>query len=263
MGTSGKPPLQAHQHLIDWVKRYFVSDHPRSKRLSKDEEEDEASPPQSNDDGAANAFDVLMQNGRDDADREHAVRQTRRLPLILQHAGHSRTIVGYEETPAGTSLLLFDPGKWLAKDMRSVGLQHVRQARKATPVPPPPRRSSHSSSHESLRFSRPYTNGASEPIMFPEESRQPEVLEDEEMTSGGWVRRRVTQVRKRSRDKESDEVELPKRQRLSKMLSDFRVSEEMLSKHKEYQVLWFPGGPVLSTEERAARKVPTSELLRG
>ena len=61
--------------------------------------------------GEKSAFDVLMRSGENDTGRGEAVRQTRKLPLILQHNGHSRTIVGYEETQRGTYLLLFDPGR--------------------------------------------------------------------------------------------------------------------------------------------------------
>ena len=37
---------------------------------------------------------------------------TDRMPIILQHQGHSRTIVGIEKTRKGdTNLLMFDPAK--------------------------------------------------------------------------------------------------------------------------------------------------------
>jgi hypothetical protein len=36
---------------------------------------------------------------------------TDKMPLILQHNGHSRTIVGYEVSKSGAvTLLAFDPG---------------------------------------------------------------------------------------------------------------------------------------------------------
>lgn len=42
-----------------------------------------------------------------------AVTLSPRMPLILQHAGHSRTIVGYELSKKGTvNLLEFDPSKY-------------------------------------------------------------------------------------------------------------------------------------------------------
>jgi hypothetical protein len=39
---------------------------------------------------------------------------TDKMPLILQHDGHSRTIVGYEVSQKGVvNLLCFDPAKWV------------------------------------------------------------------------------------------------------------------------------------------------------
>jgi len=62
-------------------------------------------------DGTRSAFDVLMGSDANGTSRGKGVRQTAKLPLILQHSGHSRTIVGYEETRSGTNVLLFDPGR--------------------------------------------------------------------------------------------------------------------------------------------------------
>jgi hypothetical protein len=42
--------------------------------------------------------------------RASAVTVTDRMPFILQHDGHSRTIVGYEIVRGSTNLLMFDPG---------------------------------------------------------------------------------------------------------------------------------------------------------
>ena len=42
--------------------------------------------------------------------RASAVTVTDRMPFILQHDGHSRTIVGYEIMRGSTDLLMFDPG---------------------------------------------------------------------------------------------------------------------------------------------------------
>lgn len=35
------------------------------------------------------------------------------MPLILQHAGHSRTVVGFEKYQNGVNLLIFDPSKYV------------------------------------------------------------------------------------------------------------------------------------------------------
>ena len=41
-----------------------------------------------------------------------AISVTDRMPVVLQHDGHSRTIIGYEITQTGSiNLLMFDPSK--------------------------------------------------------------------------------------------------------------------------------------------------------
>lgn len=53
-----------------------------------------------------NAFTQLMSSDGT------PIRMTRKMPLYLQHAGHSRTIVGFEVDSQGNSnLLIFDPAK--------------------------------------------------------------------------------------------------------------------------------------------------------
>jgi hypothetical protein len=68
--------------LINWVVQYFA---PKKIQDSK----------------PVNLFDSL---------KISPVTITEKMPLILQHNGHSRTIVGFEVDKAGvTNLLLFDP----------------------------------------------------------------------------------------------------------------------------------------------------------
>jgi hypothetical protein len=52
------------------------------------------------------AFDALMDTGGS------AIRVTDKMPLYLQHQGHSRTVVGIEVASDGEAhLLMFDPGR--------------------------------------------------------------------------------------------------------------------------------------------------------
>jgi len=86
------------------------------------------------------------------------------------------------------------------------------------------------------------------------------------MTAGGWVRRKVTKVAKKAKgygagtNEKDDEVE--RKKGVPQLLSNFRVTEERLAKFREYQILVFTGGPVLSGQERAGRKVITSTPVR-
>lgn len=271
--------------LIRWVKGYFVSWHHfwASEAMPDEQDDGDRSPSASSarrSISEKSAFDVLMRSDEKGAGRGEVVRQTRKLPLILQHNGHSRTIVGYEETQRGTYLLLFDPGRCaelvashtlhpanrrtMPKDIAIAGLHHIdtsRQTRRrSSGGPTPPRKPSHSSSHESIKFTRPYTNGASEPVLFPAANDNVENLhEDEYITPGGWVRKKVSKVTRRGR---GDEGVGERRKTLPQLLSCFRVSEESLSKFKEYQVLAFTGEPLLSLDERERKKVVTSTVIR-
>ena len=70
----------AAEKVVRWIKTYFSPSHG----------------------GAQTVNDVL--NG--------AVTVTERMPVVLQHAGHSRTVVGYEVQGDGEcNLLVFDPSK--------------------------------------------------------------------------------------------------------------------------------------------------------
>lgn len=195
-----------------------------------------------------------MENGK-----RKAVIQTDKLPLILQHKGHSRTIVGYEETHRGTNLLLFDPGRSTPSDIRNAGLEISKRNQPRLSISTPPRRPSHQTSHESIAFNRPYTNGNSEPVFLPNDS--PDILDDEEVSPDGWVKKKVNKLR-HSLSEESRVGGKERKQSVPQILADFRVSVERLGKFDQYQVLKFTGGAVLSMEERARRKVITSTVVK-
>lgn len=76
--------------LIDWVVKYFTP-----------------------------TADKNQQTVTDALRGAQAVTVTERMPIILQHQGHSRTIIGYEATKSGINLLLFDPSKQVARPVLS------------------------------------------------------------------------------------------------------------------------------------------------
>ncbi|ORX40679.1 peptidase family C78-domain-containing protein [Kockovaella imperatae] len=163
-------PRTAHIALQQWVRKYFT-------------EEDQASGGGHSD---QSAYDQIMRTSQNGLGRGSPVRLTSKLPLILQHSGHSRTIVGYEEISQGNiNLLLFDPGRSMSKELRKAGLEqlqvdHHRHSSSGLGLSrtesPSIRRQVHASgsrntlrrssdtrhSHEAMVFSPPYTNGASE-----------------------------------------------------------------------------------------------------
>lgn len=72
------------QVLVEWVVRYFSAGHSHPQHTTVDE---------------------ALRGA-------HPVTVTDKMPLVLQHKGHSRTIVGYEQTRSGAvNLLQFDPSR--------------------------------------------------------------------------------------------------------------------------------------------------------
>ena len=88
--STGSSSRTTQQALTEWVFDYFQVDLPGSGSEK------------------ANAFDKLMGSGGS------SIRIARdKMPLYLQHQGHSRTIVGVEVTKSkNLNLILFDPGRW-------------------------------------------------------------------------------------------------------------------------------------------------------
>lgn len=160
------------------------------------------------------------------------VQMSPRLPLILQHSGHSRTIVGYEETRGGAiNLILFDPGRTIPKLARAAGINHLKE-RSTTGEAGPSRPSKRSRAveqsghqkYEALPFRRPYMNSEWSTADTPEDAQTMRggsihVADDEEVDDEGWVRKKVSKVKdalgRRSKDGEGDS---------SKVLGHFRVN---------------------------------------
>ena len=203
--------------------------------------------------------------------------------------------MGYEETTNGTiNLLLFDPGRSVPKTLRSEAISRLAAPPKIKPrlQAEPGLRRSLTESHETLRFSRPYSNGASEIITPTLEVSVPPrsvngddgvnrlnggsaLLEsDEEMDQGGWVRKKIAKSVKRAmggvtgKRKEREEAGVD-------CLDKFRVglgglkrvhpltvcdSADWDSWNSEFQVLAFTGGPLLSPSQREQRKILSSTV---
>ncbi|OXG77798.1 hypothetical protein C349_05048 [Cryptococcus neoformans var. grubii Br795] len=293
----------AYIRLQQWVKDYF----------------NESTESPSN----GSAFDVLMRSGENSAGRGEVVRVSNRFPLILQHSGHSRTIVGYEENARGdVNLLLFDPGKTMPKDIRNAALTRLVKSRAQASLPlintslstwgnnnagnnerskrPGGLRKKSSSqsqvekTHESVPFSPPFTNGRAEVIYDVDrnkstnggESQTVEHLrggaedglghsgrsastaipieDDEEITSSGWVRKKRTLKSKipSSSSASRNLIDPTSPTQAIKTLNHFRVNLGNLSKHTQYQILMFTGGPVLGYSERERRKAVSSTIIR-
>jgi len=80
-------PNAQHVKLFQWVENYFKSG--------------------------------LPQGTDSTAGGVRGIERTERLPLYLQHEGHSRTIIGIEERREGQQLLILDPAKKVADPLRN------------------------------------------------------------------------------------------------------------------------------------------------
>ncbi|KAG9050079.1 hypothetical protein FS837_007832 [Tulasnella sp. UAMH 9824] len=108
--------------LIHWVVEYFSSS--TSPSL--------APPPSAN-----------QSSSSEDRHSSHVI-MSNHMPIILQHNGHSRTIVGYEMTRYDvTNLLIFDPARTIKDPLRTAALaSHNRsKRRRAATFSPTPNKS--------------------------------------------------------------------------------------------------------------------------
>ncbi|KAG8933309.1 hypothetical protein FRC01_009959 [Tulasnella sp. 417] len=106
--------------LIHWVVEYFSSSTTSPSQA----------PPPS----------VAQSSSPEDRHNTH-ITMSNHMPIILQHNGHSRTIVGYELTRYGvTNLLIFDPARSIKEPLRKAALashNRTKKQRVATFSPPP------------------------------------------------------------------------------------------------------------------------------
>ncbi|KAL1409950.1 hypothetical protein Q8F55_003949 [Vanrija albida] len=173
----------------------------------------------------------------DDVGHPGSVRISTRLPVILQHSGHSRSIVGYEESAKGEiNLLVFDPAKTVPKDVRTAGIEQVRQSRNGVAHSP--------TTVQTTLTSEPAATRAREG------DEAAELSEDDEVGPGGWVRRRKMSLSKLKVGNGT----------LPSSLGVFRVNMNRFSSHTKYQVLAFTGGSLLTPDERLERQTPTSTI---
>ncbi|EJU03222.1 hypothetical protein DACRYDRAFT_21478 [Dacryopinax primogenitus] len=184
--------------LQEWVKKYFS------------EAENSRS--------AMTAFDLLNSS---------PVLIANKLPIILQHAGHSRTIVGYEQDKSGgVNLLLLDPAKTLSEEVRQKAIS-LLQPDLGTKIP------------------RGITAGFVQKMM--------------KRTVTGDIPPRVDEVVNEVPANNVQSVVVDEKSAGS-LLSAVRVNLRNLSRKDEYQLLYFPLEAPLSEEQRMRRKVVTSDI---
>ncbi|KAI0807167.1 peptidase family C78-domain-containing protein [Fomes fomentarius] len=186
---------------------------------------------------------------------------TDKIPIILQHKGHSRTIVGYEQVKGGAiNLLTFDPScRTIPQNIRQAGSKYHN-----------PSRVDHASSSKPARVLHA--------AMHPVETIRLHKRKSPDRPVGSWKKQRTNgNVRVDDKDIiviEDDEDDAENRSNANKLsiqrnsldvldpnevLKLFRIAPKALRRHKQYQILWFPLTDPLTEEEKMRRRVVTSQ----
>ncbi|KAG8891000.1 hypothetical protein FRB98_000009 [Tulasnella sp. 332] len=296
----GIPPLSSGSHrLTRGLPSTTLVDFPKSKDGSKKDTADtllqwivgyfdtapEMAPTPSG--SQSNAYDLLRSAS--------PVTVTSLMPLILQHKGHSRTIVGYEVTKNGaTNLLIFDPAKAPKSDLRRAALQaHDRMRARRQPTLSVTNQSTPGSSSSLVtlthrRFRSKILKPLKRVLGGSGNNREPIIIDSDdegatrqakrargssqESTDDDEIEILVREVmgeperarrQEPHRDEETEGGLWPEERELdpSKVVNHFRVNIGRLSKHDEYQVLYFPLTEPLTDFQKRQRVVVTSERV--
>ncbi|EAU88402.2 hypothetical protein CC1G_05168 [Coprinopsis cinerea okayama7 len=221
------------QMVIDWIVNYF-------------------SPPESAGQGSRNAFQALVST--------NPVTVTDKPPIILQHAGHSRSIVGYEVNRQGeVNLLAFDSGTCLPKEIREMALSLHKSA---------------SDDNDKENNKRKMNLEVSSPN--PKRQRSCKFEDDEVVIVGSTVQGDDDEIIYTGSNSPLKKAEGSKSGLSGPSKSNtpggktfdykgivrhFRLGSKKLGKNKQYQILYFPMTEPLSDSEIRSRKVVTSTKI--
>ncbi|KAH7926299.1 DUF1671-domain-containing protein [Leucogyrophana mollusca] len=216
--------------LTDWVMDYFSPPSPSTRAATVDEILRGATP----------------------------VVATDKMPLILQHQGHSHTIIGYEVMRNGNvNLLVFDPSYLPNKRLREAGLQGLPLSPCSSPSKPRTR------SHVLPSIMHPFSSGLTSTLKragrspSPNASVSKRVRTTSDSDSHDVIiitdsdSEHETQAHSRSKPR-------PQADNFIDMLKYFRLDNKKLARKNKYQILYFPMDDPWNEKERASRKVVTS-----
>ncbi|PCH38291.1 DUF1671-domain-containing protein [Wolfiporia cocos MD-104 SS10] len=174
----------------------------------------------------------------------NAIVITDKMPLILQHDGHSRTVVGCERCSDGNiNLLVFDPSRYIPQDIWDAGLA-VHNSQMA----------------ESLRSHRNSVSSIMHDALHPVQTIRSHKRKADAESEGETAKKP-----RASMDAQDGDQTTPTRNNVaqdnvqrdpdwSKVLNIVRLSASMLRKKRRYQILYFPLTEPLTESERWARR---------
>ncbi|KZT11443.1 DUF1671-domain-containing protein, partial [Laetiporus sulphureus 93-53] len=171
---------------------------------------------------------------------------TDKMPIILQHNGHSRTVVGCERCPDGSiNLLVFDPSTRILADVRDAGLANCRST---DPIETQYHRHVSPSQvlHEVLhpvQTIKPHKHKMDDEILVPDTVKKSRICLEE---LGKQDRADSFHASRNGLSQKQPD--------LTKVLNVFRLRANKLKKKRLYQVLYFPLTDPLSEDERWARR---------
>lgn len=205
--------------LLRWIVDYFTQDAPKQGNIN---------------DALRAASPVVI---------------TDKMPIVLQHAGHSRTVIGYERHQGKITLLMFDPGRRVPSDIRELALASTASEGGSSSYSP---RKFHASSKKVLqRILHPHSSGNT--LRSKNKAKRlragDEVIildSDSDCDDSGSSRKPASP---------------PPEIKPSKILNVFRVSPSNIARKDKYQILYFPMTAPLTDEERHQRKVVTSKKV--
>ncbi|EJD53275.1 DUF1671-domain-containing protein, partial [Auricularia subglabra TFB-10046 SS5] len=204
------------QTVLRWVREYFD---PPSEHSS-----------------IGNAVDVLK--------GASAVTVTKKMPLVLQHAGHSRTIVGIVVNRVGDmNLLIFDPSSRPPRQVRDAALAAHLKIEVDHTHP-------HLSKLKRVLHPLDKTNKRGAPSGPPEAKKVK--LSDGTMAS-------VPQTHTRAASLAIAETQIEP----LKLIKLFRLNGTKLGKNSKYQILFFPMDKPYDDAGRWAHREVTSQQVRG
>ncbi|KDN50594.1 hypothetical protein RSAG8_01092, partial [Rhizoctonia solani AG-8 WAC10335] len=230
-----------------------------------------------------------LSSGPEGGHKTPRVYMSTKMPIVLQHKGHSRTVVGIEFTKTGgTNLLIYDPARKPSSIVHKTGLlvhasgvssissdtfPHSQQRHHGSPTKAKDffkrviKRRSHSRMDEQV--SKRVRGGTAEPDDWEGLGRgKGRKLGGSAAEDPSHDDSRPSKANDPS-SHTNGEIKLPKENidmlatlqslDLGRVLGAYRVTPSQLSKKDQYQILWFPMTAPLTGQERDACKVVRSE----